>query len=47
MTNTIALILAILITGFVVADHYVMEWGAVPFLFRKLLDLIDYIAIWR
>ncbi|MCG3267511.1 hypothetical protein [Yoonia sp. I 8.24] len=47
MTNTIALILAILITGFVVIDLYVMHWGAIPFLFRKLLALIEYIAIWR
>ncbi|WP_162617577.1 hypothetical protein [Yoonia maritima] len=47
MTNTIAFILAVLITGFVALDHYVLEWGSVPFLFRKLIDLIDYIAIWR
>ncbi|WP_394177863.1 hypothetical protein [Yoonia maritima] len=47
MTNTVAFILAVLIMGFVALDHYVLEWGSVPFLFRKLIDLIDYIAIWR
>ena len=47
MTNTVAFILAVLIIGFVALDHYVLEWGSVPFLFRKLIDLIDYIAIWR
>ncbi|WP_157033201.1 hypothetical protein [Loktanella sp. S4079] len=47
MTNTIAFILAILIMGFIALDHFVLEWGVVTFWFRKLLDLIDYIAIWR
>ncbi|SFR37303.1 hypothetical protein SAMN04488005_1095 [Yoonia tamlensis] len=47
MTNSIALILAILITGFVVTDLYVMDWGAVPFLFRKLVAFIEYLAFWR
>ena len=47
MTNTIALIFAILICAFVALDHYVLEWGAVLFLFRKLLVLIEYIAFWR
>lgn len=47
MTNTIAVFLALLIIGFVMLDHFVLDWGVPAFVLRRLIDLIDYIAFWR
>lgn len=47
MTNIIALWLGILIIGFLMLDHFVLEWGVPLFLMRQLADLTEYIAFWR
>lgn len=47
MTNQIAAWLALLIAGFVAADLIWFEAEATLFLFRKLQDVIDYLAFWR
>ena len=47
MTNKIAIFLGILIIGFLAVDHYYYDWAMTTFLIRKLLALIEYLAIWR
>ena len=46
MTNTIAIWLGALILLAVAADQ-VMEWGVLIFLFRRMGDLIEWMAVWR
>ena len=40
-------ILALLIAGFFVFDHYVLHLDAFVFLVKKLVDLVNNMAIWR
>ena len=47
MTNTLAIILGLLIAGFFALDHYMFDWGATIFLMRKLMELIEHLAFWR
>jgi len=47
MTTRLALILACLIVGFFVLDHYVLHLNAFVFLAKKMIDLMNYVAIWR
>ena len=47
MTNTIAIFLGLIILAFFAVDYTQYEWDMTAFLLRKLLDLIEYIAIWR
>jgi len=47
MTTRLSLILALLIVGFFVLDHYVLHLDAGVFLAKKGIELINYIAIWR
>lgn len=47
MTNAIALFLGILLIGFLATDAIVYEWDMTHFTIRKILALIEYIAIWR
>jgi hypothetical protein len=47
MTNSIAIFLAVLIFGFLLVDYTVYDWGMTNFTIRKLLALIEYLAIWR
>ncbi|MEJ6508943.1 MAG: hypothetical protein QNK87_10520 [Octadecabacter sp.] len=47
MTTKLTLILAILIGGFFVLDHYVLHLNAFVFLAKKLIELMNYMAIWR
>lgn len=47
MTTRLALILAALIVGFFVLDHYVLGLNAFVFLGKKMVELINYLAIWR
>ena len=46
MTNKSAIILLVILGMFAAAD-VVFGWGLSVFLGRRLLDLIDLIAIWR
>mgnify|MGYP001793379011 len=47
MTNKTAIFLGILILSFFAVDHARYNWDMTTFLLRKLLDLIEYLAIWR
>ena len=47
MTNKIAIFLVILIAGFLAVDYYYYDWAMFTFLIRKLLALIEYLAVWR
>lgn len=47
MTTRLAIIIALLIAGFFVLDHYVLHLNAGVFLAKKGIELINYIAIWR
>ena len=47
MSNTLAFTLVIIIVGFFALDHFVLQLDAARFLFRKLIDLIQWMAIWR
>lgn len=47
MTNGIAIGLGFLVIGFFVVDAYATGGMAALFLARRMLDLIEYLAIWR
>lgn len=47
MNNKAALTLAILIIAVFAADHFYFEANLPVFLGRKLVDLMDWLAIWR
>ncbi|MEL6682765.1 MAG: hypothetical protein AAFQ09_08975 [Pseudomonadota bacterium] len=47
MTNKIAIFLGLLILAFLAVDYSQYDWAMTLFLLRKLLDLIEYLAIWR
>jgi hypothetical protein len=46
MTNRLALILGLLILGFVSAD-LVFDWGVTLYLARRFADLVEWLAFWR
>lgn len=47
MSDRIALILALLILGAVLADLTLVHSGVTMFLARKLYQFVDYLAFWR
>lgn len=47
MTNRIALVLALIITGLIASDILLNEGANVLFLMRKIWKLIDWMAFWR
>ena len=47
MTIRLAIIIALLIAGFFVSDHYVLGLNAFVFLAKKMIELMNYVAIWR
>lgn len=47
MTDRIALVFAALIALAVLADVVLNQSAALLFLGKKLVDLIDYVSIWR
>jgi len=47
MSNTLAISLIILVVGFLALDHYVLHWDVALFAMRKLIGMIDTLAIWR
>ena len=47
MTTKLSLIIVALIAAFFVLDHYVLHLNAFVFLAKKMIELMNYIAIWR
>lgn len=47
MTNRIALVLALIITGLIVVDIVLNQGVNVLFLMKKISKLIDWMAFWR
>ena len=47
MTDRIALVLALLIAAAIGADVVLNGGAASMFLLRKMLDLVQYVMIWR
>ena len=47
MTDRIALVLASLIGAAILADIFLNNGTALMFLVHKLVDLIEYLSIWR
>lgn len=47
MTNRIALVLALIITGLIAADILLNDGSSVLFIMKKLWKLIDWMAFWR
>lgn len=47
MTTQISIGLAIFIIGFFVLDHFVWHLDALTFVMRKILAMINTMAIWR
>ncbi len=47
MTDRIALVLASVIIAAILADVFLNSSHALLFLLRKMVDLIEYLSIWR
>jgi hypothetical protein len=47
MSNKVPFAVFACIIGFIIIDVLVLRIGVVPFLFRKLIELIGFIAFWR
>ncbi len=47
MTDRIALVLASLIVAAILADVFLNGSTGMLFLLRKLVDMIEYLSIWR
>ena len=47
MDNKTALFFAIVIIGIFAADIFYFEWDLAQFIFRKLTQFTDWIAVWR
>ncbi len=47
MTTKLAFIMMLLIAAFFVLDHYVLHLNAAVFLGKKMIVLMNYLAIWR
>ena len=47
MTNRIALVLGVIIVGFIVADMAFFGNEHMVFLGKKLFELIEWLAFWR
>jgi len=47
MTNTLTLIIGIIISALLCFDYYQYDWANTIFLLRKLAALIEWMAFWR
>jgi hypothetical protein len=47
VTDRIALVLACLIGAAILADIFLNSGTALMFLIRKLMDMVEYLSIWR
>ena len=47
MTNKIALVLALLITGLFVLDAAMLHWNLPLLIGRQMLPLVEWLTFWR
>ncbi|MDO5528271.1 MAG: hypothetical protein Q4F71_02610 [Paracoccus sp. (in: a-proteobacteria)] len=47
MTNSIALLMALLIGGVLAVDHYWLGGDMPLFLARQFVNLVEYLSFWR
>ena len=47
MTNKIALVLALLITGLFVLDAAMLHWNLPLLVGRQMLHLVEWVSFWR
>lgn len=47
MTNSIALVLALIVVGFFVLDAAVLHWNLPLLVGRQMLSLIEWVSFWR
>ena len=47
MTNSVAIVLGLIILGALGVDAMVFDWANSLFLARKFFDLIEWMAFWR
>lgn len=47
MTNTLSIILGVILVGLIATDVILADGASLLFLSKKLLDLITYLAFWR
>lgn len=47
MTNTLALIIGIVIAALFALDFFLYDWANSVFMLRKLTALIEWMAFWR
>ncbi|MDF0597422.1 hypothetical protein [Psychromarinibacter halotolerans] len=47
MTNTIAIVLGLLLVAFFAYDGLQMDWAMTVFLGRKGLEFVEWLAFWR
>ena len=47
MTNTLALIIGIVIAALFAFDYFQYDWANSVFMLRKLTALIEWMAFWR
>jgi hypothetical protein len=47
MTNTLAIIFAVLIAALFAFDYVQYDWANTIFVFRKFVGLIEWMAFWR
>ncbi|MFT6073226.1 MAG: hypothetical protein ACJAZ1_000132 [Yoonia sp.] len=47
MTNTIAIWLALIFAALLAVDYLLYDWANTVFLLRKLIALIEWLAVWR
>ncbi|WP_333713424.1 hypothetical protein [Yoonia sp.] len=47
MTNKLAIWLALIVAALLAFDFYRYDWANTVFLFRKFIDLIEWMAFWR
>ncbi len=47
MTNTLSIIIALIIAALLGFDYYQYDWANTIFLMRKLAELIEWLAFWR
>ncbi len=47
MTNTIAIVIALILVTVFTLDYTLQDWEGTIFVGRKLTDLIEYLAFWR
>lgn len=47
MTNSIAVVLALMVVGLLVLDSTVLHWNLPLLIGREMLSLIEWVSFWR